>query len=143
MVLVWTIAMATSSTTLLLSSLIPASIPSFNSGNHSVFLLQNRSLNRPKKRVSFVVQAAKPPIGVCTSHLLLLIHAIPLIYVLSYLFYFIFHFVDYEAIGHVCFFRWKFQRCSLNLSLRFLGWLRLQKYGTLELAWLESLEFLL
>ncbi|KAG5009835.1 hypothetical protein JHK87_018350 [Glycine soja] len=73
--------MATSSTTLLLSSLIPASIPSFNSGNHSVFLLQNRSLNRPKKRVSFVVQAAKPPIGVCTSHLLLLIHAIPLIYV--------------------------------------------------------------
>ncbi|KAG5022557.1 hypothetical protein AAZX31_07G127700 [Glycine max] len=56
--------MATSSTTLLLSSLIPASIPSFNSGNHSVFLLQNRSLNRPKKRVSFVVQAAKPPIGV-------------------------------------------------------------------------------
>ncbi|KAG5095198.1 hypothetical protein GLYMA_18G185300v4 [Glycine max] len=52
--------MATSSTTLLLSSLTLGSTPSINSRNLSFFLLQNRSLNRPKKRVSFVVQAAKP-----------------------------------------------------------------------------------
>ncbi|KAK7395256.1 hypothetical protein VNO78_15807 [Psophocarpus tetragonolobus] len=57
------IAMATSSTTLP-SSLLPGSTPSINSRNHQLILLQNRSLNRPKKRVSFVVQAAKPPVGV-------------------------------------------------------------------------------
>ncbi|KHN04722.1 hypothetical protein D0Y65_048903 [Glycine soja] len=55
--------MATSSTTLLLSSLTLGSTPSINSRNLSFFLLQNRSLNRPKKRVSFVVQAAKPTVG--------------------------------------------------------------------------------
>ncbi|XP_020204774.1 light-harvesting complex-like protein OHP1, chloroplastic [Cajanus cajan] len=55
--------MATSSTTLL-SSLIPRTTPSLNSPNHPQFLLQNRSLNRPNKRVSFVVQAAKLPAGV-------------------------------------------------------------------------------
>ncbi|TKY65994.1 High-light-induced protein [Spatholobus suberectus] len=55
--------MATSSTTLL-SSLTPGSTPSINSRNHQVVFLQNRSLNRPKKRVSCIVQAAKPPAGV-------------------------------------------------------------------------------
>ncbi|KAH1199050.1 hypothetical protein AAZX31_18G168600 [Glycine max] len=56
--------MATSSTTLLLSSLTLGSTPSINSRNLSFFLLQNRSLNRPKKRVSFVVQAAKPTVEI-------------------------------------------------------------------------------
>ncbi|KAK7292934.1 hypothetical protein RJT34_15792 [Clitoria ternatea] len=54
--------MATSSTTVL-SSLIP----SINSPKQQLFLLQNRSLNRSqshRKRVSSIVQAAKPPAGV-------------------------------------------------------------------------------
>jgi len=57
--------MATSSTTLL-SSLIPATTPSINSPKNQFFLLQNRSLNRPK-RVSLVVRAVKPPAGVKNS----------------------------------------------------------------------------
>ncbi|RDX61539.1 Light-harvesting complex-like protein OHP1, chloroplastic [Mucuna pruriens] len=55
--------MATSSTTLP-SSLIPGSTPLINSRNHPLCLLQNGSFNRPNKRLSFVVQAAKPPSGV-------------------------------------------------------------------------------
>ncbi|CAJ1800309.1 unnamed protein product [Sphenostylis stenocarpa] len=55
--------MATSSTSLL-SSLVPATTPPFNSRNNQLFFFHNRSLNRSKKRVSFVVQAAKPPAGV-------------------------------------------------------------------------------
>ncbi|KAL2336578.1 hypothetical protein Fmac_011024 [Flemingia macrophylla] len=55
--------MAASSTTLL-SSLILGTTPSLKSQNHPQFFLQNPSLNRPKKRVFFVVQAVKPPAGV-------------------------------------------------------------------------------
>ncbi|ESW12495.1 hypothetical protein PHAVU_008G118000 [Phaseolus vulgaris] len=54
--------MATSSTTLL-SPLIPATTPSINSPSKQFLLLQNRSLNR-SKRVSLVVHAVKPPAGV-------------------------------------------------------------------------------
>ncbi|XP_027350185.1 light-harvesting complex-like protein OHP1, chloroplastic [Abrus precatorius] len=59
------IAMATSSTTLL-SSLVAGSTPSINSRNQQVLLLQNRSLNKSaslRKRASFVIKAAKPPAG--------------------------------------------------------------------------------
>ncbi|KAK7339682.1 hypothetical protein VNO77_20363 [Canavalia gladiata] len=58
--------MATSST-ILSSSLITGTTPSINSRNQQPLLLHNRSFSKPsppKKRVSFIVQAAKPPPGV-------------------------------------------------------------------------------
>jgi len=95
--------MATSSTTLL-SPLIPATTPSINSPSKQFLLLQNRSLNR-SKRVSLVVHAVKPPAGV--KLLLLLLMSFSFLFALLVCSFFFFsHFADvvgdYEAIGHVC-----------------------------------------
>ncbi|KAJ7961391.1 high-light-induced protein, chloroplastic [Quillaja saponaria] len=57
--------MAPASSTVLSSSLIPARLPAFNSQTQQLSLLRNHSLNgtNSKRRVSFIVQAAKIPAG--------------------------------------------------------------------------------